>query len=217
MVYNLKNSNIKKTSSIKKAYDILFHPGKASEEKIKLSTAFKFYFKIAIIGFLIYALTGTVMLHFNYKIPHFSLLFSFFPNYFFDILISGIILFFILIPIGLIIDAAIYHLFGKFLLKAWNGNYSLTLNAAVFASVPALLLSWLLLIHYIKIIGILLIGIWEFVILIIALSGQQKTTRVNAFISVFASILFVILIAFLLMALVMAPLILHNYTAQHFI
>ncbi|MCL4382082.1 YIP1 family protein [Candidatus Marsarchaeota archaeon] len=186
-------------------FKTLFSPGKESSRKIDLVSAMKMYYSVAAFGFVV-AVLVSVLVHYyggGLGIFHSSLynLSSILPGipYLHAVLyiIMMAVLFFLLIPIGLFINAAIYHAVGKFFLKAWNGGYEKTFVAVVFGEMPALFLFWLMLLPFVKLFAVALICVWEFVILTIALASQHKVDRVKSFAALLATLFIIVAIALL--------------------
>ena len=197
-----KNNN---TCSLSKICGIFLEPGKATSGNWDLKKVFKFYFAAATLGFLLFLLFGFLAYNSGtFFRSNIIPLFNYFAitgtNVYAAILVSGLALFFIFIPIGAIIDAWLYQIFGKYLLRAWNGSYNKTLVAVLFSMFPMVLGYWILFVPGIRFLGFAVIAIWELVILIIALASQHDISRVNAIVTLFTTLAFLVLIALLLIS-----------------
>ncbi|MCL5117217.1 MAG: YIP1 family protein [Candidatus Marsarchaeota archaeon] len=193
------------TCSLSKICGIFLEPGKATSGNWDLKKVFKFYFAAATLGFLLFLLFGFLAYNSGtFFRSNIIPLFNYFAitgtNVYAAILVSGLALFFIFIPIGAIIDAWLYQIFGKYLLRAWNGSYNKTLVAVLFSMFPMVLGYWILFVPGIRFLGFAVIAIWELVILIIALASQHDISRVNAIVTLFTTLAFLVLIALLLIS-----------------
>lgn len=110
----------------------------------------------------------------------------------------------VLLPVSMIINAALYQLFAKVIFKVWKKPYSNTLTATTFATFPTMMLFWSFMIPIIGIVLEFAAAIWAFIILIIALANMQKISGWRAFGGILISgaatfaIAFVIVLAFVL-------------------
>ncbi len=191
-------------ADLRRAWNLLWNPGKESKASMNISKALKFYYEIGVLGMVLYWIVGTLLIGAGLTIGSYYLpmmpykpLISYivFPL----LVFSGIFYFLILIPIGIAIDALLYHIVGKYLLNAWNGNYDRTFAAVTFSEMPMVLFFWLVLIPFVRIL-VAIFAFWQVVILIIALATQQKTTRTNAFTAILATLILALLFAFMVMA-----------------
>ncbi|HUY70539.1 MAG TPA: hypothetical protein VMV00_03155 [Candidatus Baltobacteraceae bacterium] len=80
---------------------------------------------------------------------------------------------FIIVPISLLISAAIYQLFAKLLFDLVKKDFSRTFNAFVHGIMPSLLLFWLLGIPTVGVAVQIVAGVWSLVVLLISLAKQQ--------------------------------------------
>jgi hypothetical protein len=105
------------------------------------------------------------------------------------LLISVLLTFLVLVPLGLIFEAFVYHLIGKKFLNIWSGSYSKTLSSVILGSMPVILFFWLAPIPLFGILAALVLRTWSIVSLTISISVQQSVERLKS--------LFVILIELL--------------------
>ncbi|MGI0141798.1 MAG: YIP1 family protein [Candidatus Micrarchaeales archaeon] len=186
------------------AYSILFRPASAAKKNFTARQFLGLYYKLTVIPFIIYLVIGALLIQFGASSISTSLagLASIFPiatALAYPLLIlSGVLIFWIAIPIGFAIDAFIYQIVGKLFLNVWKGNYDKTFVAAGFAVMPAMLFYWLLSIPILNVLYIIVVGIWEIVLLVIALSVQQKVSRLQAFASVLSGLVLAILVVLLI-------------------
>jgi hypothetical protein len=172
-------------SSIKKAWNIAIHPSKATPMGIK--DALIFYYSFAIIpaiitGILAAVLTGTG--------------------------ISGAVIeiaaILILAPMVFFVEAALIHLFGKFLFRKFQKPYATTFTTITFASIPAALFSWLILITSISVpvstAVSIIFDIWAVIILTIAIMKLQKTSGLFAVLSWLVPLIIILIIVTVIIA-----------------
>jgi hypothetical protein len=105
--------------------------------------------------------------------------------------ISAALALWIGIPVYIAITAALYHLLGKVVFKAFKNSYANNVTALVYGSFPLVLLYWLISLtsfgagnaaasaSTLMIFAILLV--WGVFITIVALSNQQRCSRLTAF------------------------------------
>ncbi|MGC9037651.1 MAG: hypothetical protein ACP5IK_02990 [Candidatus Micrarchaeia archaeon] len=191
-------------ADLRRAWNMLWNPGKESKVSMDIGKALKFYYEIGVLGMVLYWIVGALLIGAGLTIgssylpmlPYRPLIsYIVFPL----LVFSGIFYFLILIPIGIAINAFLYHIVGKYLLNAWNGNYSRTLAAVTFSEMPMVLFFWLVLIPFVRIL-VAIFAFWQAIILIIALAAQQKTSRIDAFVAVLATLVLAVMFAFMLMA-----------------
>ncbi|ASI14281.1 multipass membrane protein [Candidatus Mancarchaeum acidiphilum] len=92
----------------------------------------------------------------------------------------------IALPLGIIIDAAIYQFFDKMLFGIFNEDISKTATATMFAEMPVLALAFLYFLPsvgaltYLKDVFGIIIGIWGIIVLTISFREQQKISTGKA-------------------------------------
>ncbi|MGC8671839.1 MAG: hypothetical protein ACP5TJ_03025 [Candidatus Micrarchaeia archaeon] len=197
-------------SDIGKAWNLLWHPERESKQRMDIMSSLKFYYEIGIVGMLAYVFVGVgllalgiSLLPYTYFIPmqaHFLAYSVFLPYYL--VVFAGLLVFLVLFPVSIAVNAFLYQLVGKYLLKSWAGDYSRTFAAVTFSYMPVVLFFWLMAVPFLKVL-IAVLAIWQIAVLIIALSEQQRTTRQAAFVAWLATLVLVALFAFLIMAFVL--------------
>jgi len=172
---------------LKEGFNMMLHPNSATQKERKIGEALAFYYKISIIPLILYIIFALVIPKAPTTLGVFSGLISGVG------IISGIIDILIFTPIASFISALIIHIFGK-LFRAFSNPYSNTFTANVYGEVPAILFYWLL-----PIMSLLLVifAIWSFIVLIIAVANQQKTSKLKAFGVIFAPAIIALAIALL--------------------
>jgi len=185
------------------AWSIIKNPGKFAGKQMSYLSALRLYYEVTIIPFILSLVVGIpiILLGVNMFLMPFS-----------DVLIGagltiafiiGLILsLWIIVPIGIFINAFIYQIVGKYILNAWNKDYEKTFVATLFGTLPEVFLYWLLPIPLLNAAAVVAMVVWDLIVLTISLSLQQRTSRINAFVAIIASVIFVIIIAFLFMALI---------------
>jgi len=99
-----------------------------------------------------------------------------------NVLLVGfaLVYFWLLVPIGFFINSAIYQLVGKHFLRLFKEDYERTFTAMVFGSMPLLLLFWLFVVPGVNLLAFIVLPVWAFVVEVIALSSQQRITRLQS-------------------------------------
>ncbi|MFP3289084.1 MAG: hypothetical protein RXO35_01495 [Candidatus Micrarchaeota archaeon] len=183
-------------------WGIIRNPGKFAGKQMNYLSALKLYYEATIIPFILSLVVGIpiILLGVNiFLMPFSKTLIS--AGLTIAFIIGLVISLWIMVPIGIFINAFIYQIVGKYILNAWNKDYEKTFVATLFGTLPEVFLYWLLPIPLLNAVALAAMVVWSLIVLIISLSLQQKTSRINAFVVIVASVLFVIIIAFLFMAL----------------
>ncbi len=170
---------------VKKGIDVVFHPSEGTKSEMSIGRALAFYYSFSVIPFIAFTAFITIasLMGEQDTVPFYTaLLFN--PGYApISLIIGSILLFWVLMPIGLFIYAAIYQVVGKYIFRVWKGDYSRTFTAVTFGTLPVVLLGWLCWPIPIPMLGTLALAvfaIWEIVALIIALSNTQKISRLSS-------------------------------------
>jgi hypothetical protein len=190
------------TKDIAFLWDLMLHPGKASKRSMDVEKALKLYYTLSIIPFILYLVFGLLLSTYGsiaavryFPVMHLPLLAS---QSALAVVVSAILFFFVLVPIGIAIDAFIYQIIGRTLLNAWNGDFARTFTAVTYAVLPVMFFYWLLWLPVLDGLYLLVVPIWALVILIISLSVQQKVRRTEAAIVAVLSWIFKLLLVVLL-------------------
>jgi len=182
------NKSLSLIDYTKKALDIALHPGKVNESYNNIGDALTFYYKAAIIPAIAAAVLGFILLFavgslglglFASILGGFAALGGIIFGLVGAIFILAYIL--VLVPISIVINAAIYQLFAKRIFKIWNKPLPKTLTAVMFAAFPVMLLFWTIFIPIAGEIILIAAGIWSFIILIISMARQQQVSGWRAF------------------------------------
>jgi len=199
-------------------WGIIRNPGKFAGKQMNYLSALKLYYEATIIPFILSLVVGIpiILLGVNiFLMPFSKTLIS--VGLTIAFIIGLVISLWIMVPIGIFINAFIYQIVGKYILNAWNKDYEKTFVATLFGTLPEVFLYWLLLIPLLNAVALAAMVVWSLIVLIISLSLQQKTSRINAFVAIVASVLFVIIIAFLFMALLYSMIIPAVGITPHFV
>ncbi|MEM3205273.1 MAG: hypothetical protein QXV17_00755 [Candidatus Micrarchaeaceae archaeon] len=195
--------------NIRRGANSLFCPEKSATGKLSISSSLKIYYPIAVISTIIY-IALAFLLHFAGVVPggflgNYYGMMGYLPGFGAGSILGkaiGFVLFaLVLIPIGIFINAAIYHAVGKYLLRAFNGTYEKTFAAAMFGEMPLILFYWLTALPVAGIIFVGIFSVWGIIVFIIALAAQQKTTRVSSAVVLFATVFIAVILAMLFAAL----------------
>ena len=199
-------------------WGIIRNPGKFAGKQMNYLSALKLYYEATIIPFIVSLVVGIpiILLGVNiFLMPFSKTLIS--AGLTIAFIIGLVLSLWIMVPIGIFINAFIYQIVGKYILNAWNKDYEKTFVATLFGTLPEVFLYWLLLIPLLNAVALAAMVVWSLIVLIISLSLQQKTSRINAFVAIVASVLFVIIIAFLFMALLYSMIIPAVGITPHFV
>lgn len=181
-------------------YKSILSPGKYSSKNFDVGSALSLYYKLSIIPILLSFLVGLLVAHAypsatHAFVPLFTM-FSIFAGASIAVIASTLIVLWAIVPIGIFINAFIYHMFGKYFLKTFKFKYGKTFAGATFGIFPLLFLYWLLFVPKLSIVVLPIIGVWEFVVLVIAVSSQQKISRLQSFGVLVASELIILMFIF---------------------
>ncbi|MDE1845762.1 MAG: hypothetical protein KGH53_00550 [Candidatus Micrarchaeota archaeon] len=183
-------------------YEVMTRPATAAKRSLSAGEAIKIYYKLSVIPFLLYVAISIIIIEVGLS-PVSSVLSSF--STFFSsaisiplILITAIFTLWVAIPLGIAINSFFYQVVGKVFLNVWKGSYDKTFTAVMMAELPALMLYWLLAVPGLNFLYIVLVGIWQYVVLVIALSVQQKTTRLGAAAAVLITVAAIITVVLLI-------------------
>jgi hypothetical protein len=171
--------------NVKKSFRLLFSPGKESAAKMDIIGALKFYYGASLIPVLLFIVLGYIALQsklLNNILGMVPIGSSLILNAGVNLLLVGfaVVYFWLLVPIGFFINSALYQLVGKHFLRIFKGNYENTFTALVFGSMPLLLLYWLFVIPGINLLALVVLPVWALVAEVIALSVQQRITRLQS-------------------------------------
>ncbi len=185
---------------------MLWRPGDTAKRQRSVRDSLLFYYYFSLVPLLLYVAAGYVFYHYlgATAIVNFMPMMRAFmrlPVGFGPaLLVDAVVLFWILTPIGIAIDAFLYQLVGRRLLNAWKGDYSKTFTALMYAVLPQTALYWLFAIPIVNILALPIIATWAIVVLVIALAAQQRIRRTDAAIVVATTAGLALLVVFLLMA-----------------
>ncbi len=175
---------------------------------MEVRQALAFYYKAALVPLIISViiaapfglLAGTLINSFTHEL----ISTSGYTNIINMAVAVGFVLLYILVllPLSILVNAAIYHLFANNLFHIWSKPYSNTMTAVLYSVLPVSVIPilpfiWLFMpglksISAILVaVGILLfiaLGIWEFIVLIISMARQQGVSGWRAFAGILISI-----------------------------
>ncbi len=179
---------------LKKGFSMLFNPSGDAKGNYSIGKSLKFYYTVAILSAIFAAIVFSVAYFAGASATSITLLMGAHGSLYIGLLLIALMLF-VFIPIGIFIDSAIYQLVGRFFLKTFKSTYEKTFAAVAGAITPVTLLFWLLYIPFVGLGFAVLIGVWEFVLLVITLSVQQRTTRVSVAVTLLVAIAIMAIIA----------------------
>jgi len=159
---------------LKEGFNIMLHPKSATQKERKIGEALAFYYKISIIPLILYIILALVVT--STSAAGLSTLSAGLSGM---LAIFGIITLLIIIPISLFVSAFLYQIFGR-LFNVFSNPYSNTFTAIVYGIVPTILFYWLSAVPLGSLV-LIIFAIWAFIVMILALANQQKTSALKAF------------------------------------
>jgi len=170
---------------LKEGFNIMLHPKSATQKERKIGEALAFYYKLSIIPLILDIILALA-------VPSASAT-GLFTGFLSGLLvIGGILALLVVIPISLFVTAFLYHIFGK-LFKVFSNPYSNTFTATVYGIVPTILFYWLSPIPLGSFV-LIIFEIWAFIVTILAIANQQKTSALKAFAVIITPIVIILLI-----------------------
>ncbi|MGC8587361.1 MAG: hypothetical protein ACP5K9_03710 [Candidatus Micrarchaeia archaeon] len=161
-----------------KVCDIFFKPSSITGKKQSIGESLAFYYKASILPLLLFMAFSYIFFYYrpvySYGIPMMGII-----NVPFLAVLWAILLVWVAIPISIFVNAFLYQLIGYYFLRLWNGSYEKTFAAVMFGEIPVVSLIWLMPIPIANVIFFIAV-LWGFGVLVIALSEQQKITRLRA-------------------------------------
>jgi hypothetical protein len=182
--------------NMKRGFMSLIHPGEESSGKISIPKALSIYYPVAVIGLILALVMGYLSMSHSTALNYSG---SYVKT---TILLAAIYL--IIIPIGIFIDAAIYHLIGKYLLKAWRGDYSKSFAAYTFVVIPFLSLYWIGEVPVLKIPITGIIAVWSIIMVVIAFASQHKINRTESAVVMIVTMCILLTMAFIVLGFITA-------------
>ncbi len=169
----------------KKAWDIITNPGKATAT-MSMGEALGFYYRASIlpvivaiiVGFVVGYLAGNLL---GSVFGSLGALLSSGTGAAVGLLVAVLAALYllVLVPVGMVIDAAIYQLFAKVIFKVWKGAFNKTFTAITYGMMPVLLFFWLALIPIVNLL-LIVVGLWSIAVFVISLSTQHKVSAWRA-------------------------------------
>lgn len=179
-------------SNLKRGLASLVHPGAESSGKLGISKALGIYYPVAVVGLIL-----ALIVSYGYSYTYHTASTRYFSgSYGHAILLVALYL--VLVPIGIFIDAAIYHIVGKHFLNAWKGDYSKSFAAYTFGVLPFVSLYWLAQVPLLRIPITLIIAVWSIIMIVISFASQHKIRRVDAAVVVFITFIAALAIALII-------------------
>ena len=187
----------------KRGVGAVFHPDQNTKSGMSIGRSLALYYQFSVFPFIAFVVIASLVLHFGAATMSTVPFLSLFSNYMYSVVavvLSAVLLFWVLVPIGIFINAAIYHLVGNYFLRVWKGDYSRTFMAVVLGDLPLILFYWLVPVPILGILVLAVFTIWNVVVLTIALSNSQKVSRLASIGVIFVSVAVMLLIVFMIMA-----------------
>ncbi len=179
---------------IKEQLNVMLHPSSAAKSR-SVGDSLKYYYKLVFIPMiisLVLVYIGSSLLGDIMSLAGMRALSSL---SIFSIMGLVLLLFLVIEPISLLINAAILQAIGGNLFKAFKGKYDDTFSAIVYASCSVMLFFWLLLVPILGTLILAILGIWSLIIEIIAIAKMHGTSRLAAFVIIIGSAVLIGIVA----------------------
>lgn len=121
------------------------------------------------------------------------------------VVVSLAIGYWVLVPIGLIIAAALYQLFAKFITRMVTGDFSKTMMALVYGVMPTLVFVWFAPIPIIGQLVLFLLAIYGAVIAFVALTKLHNAPMGRVFVGFFITAIICLLVLLAVAYTLVAP------------
>ncbi len=175
------------TKDIYHALDVMLKPTATTKRMMDIESGFAFYYKVSVLSLVLFVVTSLI---FNYSGAVFAV-------------IAFAALYWIMVPLYIIIQSAIFQFVCNFVLKEFKRGYDETMAAFVYSMIPLLMLAWLSSVPAIGALAVAIGLVWALFILIIALSNLQRVSRLSAFVAIILTLI-VEFVLFGLLAVVFA-------------
>lgn len=181
---------------IKAQLGIMVHPGARIKKGMKVGEALGYYYKTAVIPMVIFIILGLVFKN----VGSFSGLEAVVGagNSSFLVVLLGLFIFLVLEPLGLLIDSAIFHLFGKYVFRKFRQDWSVTFTAMTYSVATVILFYWLSVIPVVGTFLLLVFSLWGLIVLIIGLSKLQKISGMASLGVVIGTVVIVAVVALII-------------------
>ncbi len=170
---------------IGKQIDVMLHPRKAINKGLILSKALGYYATLGFLAFLLFLILGSIVIITNPSavgllLAHIGMGIGTAAS-FALLALAGVILFFGLMPISMLINAWVYRLVGKNLFRAFKGRfsdtvtayaYAVSLMAFVYGLAPLLLEGPAAILLFVALFVIFIV--WAYIILILGISRIHR-------------------------------------------
>ena len=187
--------------TLKTGIDAALHPAKGTKAKMTVLEALTFYYKFSLIPLILLIVISLIVIALLPQAAAQLQQLGSAGNVF--VVVALIFYLWLAIPIGILIEALIYHIIGK-VLGFFSGTYSNTFTAVVFSTLPVIGVVWLIFLPVIGSIVVFVASIWSIYVISVAFSNQHKTTVLKGFLVWLILFIIAIVLAFLLASALVA-------------
>lgn len=184
---------------LRSGVSIILHPGKKSGRKMGVGDALRFYYKFSLMPAVLLIIAAVIFPHGFFAMfgnaMSLTYLASLGPL---GAVVLAAVVAWVIEPIGMALGAAIFHLFGKILLRSFKNKFDATFTATMYATLPVILLYWLSPMPIVGAIALLISALWELLTLVLALSRQQGVSVLKSAGVILLSIIAVVAVAIIL-------------------
>jgi hypothetical protein len=168
-------------------WEAVIHPAKNTGKKMSIGDTLKMYYMFSVIPFILFVVLGAIFVaalsSLVGAIPGLGALSGLGAGLGIGaVVVMAIVYLWIAIPIGILIDAALYHLVGGAILKWFKAGYSATVTSVTYSAMAVVSILWLTFIPIIGSIVVFIFALWSIYVLVTALANQHGTTKGKAFI-----------------------------------
>ncbi len=162
---------------LKFGLQVMLKPGENTKKPMEIGQAFNLYYRITIIPLIVLIVFAVVMASAFAGSPLFALLGQSFAGLGASALLASSILIpilvvWVLIPLSIFITGGLYHIVGK-----WSGqfknDFNKTFTATMFSKLPTTIFLFTLVVPATAFL-FWIFALWELIVLLVALSNQQK-------------------------------------------
>lgn len=168
--------------TIRDAFGVFLHPKSATSGGMSIGASLKFYYKIMIIPLILGVIVG-------YLLGSTAGI---------GLTLAGTMAayFIILYPLGILVDAGIYHILIGKLFRLYRAGYARVVSAYTYGIIPSIFIAWIAMPLYSThaavmltlsatyVAGLVLLAIftiWSFIVILFALSNQLQISKLKAF------------------------------------
>ncbi len=154
-------------------FGVMLRPTENTKKTMDIGKAFGWYFRVTFIPLIALIIVSLALVGALAASPVFGVFGSTFATIgIVAAIIVPLVFLWALIPVTIFISAGLYHLVGTWT-KTFKGDFNKTFTATMFSKLPTMIFLWVLLIPATSAFYVIFV-VWELIVLLLALSNQQK-------------------------------------------